>query len=110
MISLSSVDRTFAHVGLVNTLIDMFVNRFLPKTLVAADCLPGYSFIKDVFIDWECWLNSSCGLNQGHCVKHYTRYWCYYFGGGEPTCLCPEERKTCNSRHCIGTAECSGSG
>jgi len=104
MLSLSSIDRMLHHVKAVNTLVDKLMSKVVPSTPVAGACSSGYIYYSDTQQGYECWASSSCGTNK--CVKVYTRT--YYYNGAPYTCQ--QLFKICNSRNCIGTAECAGSG
>lgn len=104
MISLSSVDHVLSHVKPVNTLVNKLVSKVLPSIPVAGACPSNYYSYSDAQQGYECWASTSCGSNK--CVKVYTRT--YYYSSAPYTCQ--QLFKICNSRNCVGTAECAGSG
>jgi hypothetical protein len=101
MNSLSLIDQMVHRVNFVNTFVDTLASKIMPSIPAAGDCLISNNF-KDVFMHYECW--ESCSQGNNKCVRVFTRFYKY---PDRPDC--PQLFKICNSRDCIGTAECAGS-
>lgn len=88
----------------INTLFDKLMRKIIPSVPVEATCPDNYEYYIDTQLGYECWESTSCGSNK--CVKVFSRKY-YYIYPSSGTCT--QLMKICNSRNCIGTAECAGS-
>lgn len=97
MLFLSVIDHMVHRVGIVNTLVDKLVSKFVPVIHVAASCPSGYhtksspqTTIKKCFYGVP-----ACGEGN-QCKKLMVTYYYYSF----PPYICTESEYVCMFRPC----------
>jgi len=103
MLSLSTIDRMVHHVGIVNTLVDKLVSKFVPEIPVAAGCPGWYTYYEYVIIGYICAEKQVCNPTLNKCLK----YWGYTFYYTEAPWTCTTiNGSNCTTRTCKPSEGC----